>query len=137
MQYFASFSIFFNSSFIGTKFLDFFGEAPIYGYKEDGTVAVINKGFVHNDLGKFQNLDPKSVTFFDVLRHFLAHTGNIKYRNGNLDKIVVILVVDLSLSFNNKQEMGCQSLKTETQNGPRSWNVPLNFCDDLQYRNLS
>ena len=48
-------------------------------------------------LGKFQNLDPNFVTFFDVLRHFSAHTENFKYRNRDLDKIAVILVVDLVL----------------------------------------
>ena len=47
------------------------------------------------DTGKFQNLDPKSVTFFHVLRHFLTQKGNLKYHNRNLDNIVVILVVDL------------------------------------------
>ena len=48
-------------------------------------------------LGKFQNLDPNFVTFLDVLHHFSAQLGNIKYLNCNLDKIAVILVVDLAL----------------------------------------
>ena len=47
--------------------------------------------------GMFQNLDPKFVTFFHVLRHFKAHKGHFEYRNRNLDKIPVILVCDLAL----------------------------------------
>ena len=46
-------------------------------------------------LGMFQNPDPKSVTIFHVLRHFLAQKGNFKYQNRNLHKIAIILVVDL------------------------------------------
>ena len=42
--------------------------------------------------GMFQNLDPKNVTFFDVLRHFQHIRENFKYHNCNLDKLAVILV---------------------------------------------
>ena len=34
--------------------------------------------------GKFQNLDSKFVTFFDVLRHFSAHKGIFENRNRKL-----------------------------------------------------
>ena len=47
-----------------------------------------------NLTGKFLNLDPNSVPFFDVLHHFVAHKRNFKYQNRNLHKIAVILVVE-------------------------------------------
>jgi len=45
----------------------------------------------------FQNLDPKFATFFYVLHHFVAQLRKIGYLKRNLDKIAVILVVDLVL----------------------------------------
>ena len=44
--------------------------------------------------GKFQNHDPKSITFFTFYVIF-STVGKIGYLNRNLDKIAVILVVDL------------------------------------------
>ena len=41
--------------------------------------------------GRIQNIDPKSVTFFDIVRHFYAHKCRIKDRYRNLHKNVVIL----------------------------------------------
>ena len=51
-------------------------------------------------MGKFQNIDPKSVTVFDVLRHHLALNRNSKYRNHNLDKmfqclILCVMIIDI------------------------------------------
>ena len=57
----------------------------------------ISLGKVGTPCGKFQNLDPKFVTFFDVLRHFSAHQGDSKYQIHNLHKIAIILVADLVL----------------------------------------
>ena len=40
-------------------------------------IAALEENAIHSpeNNGKFQNLDPKSLTFFDVLRHFKAHLG--------------------------------------------------------------
>ena len=60
--------------------------------------VIIPGGYMRREgTGKFQNLDPKSVTFFHVSRHFLALNRYFKYRNRNLDKIAVILVVSRGL----------------------------------------
>jgi len=50
-------------------------------------------GRVEVPYGMFQNIDPKSVTFVDVLRHFPARRRKMKGRNRVLYKIVNILVV--------------------------------------------
>ena len=64
----------------------------IKDYKNINKVLIIDLD-VHQ--GMFQNLDPKYVTFFYVLRHFSAHKGQFKYQNRNLHKIAVILGVGL------------------------------------------
>ena len=52
---------------------------------------------IYSRPGKFQNLDPKYVKFFDVLQHLSVYKENFKYWNRYLDEIAVFLVVDLVL----------------------------------------